>query len=102
MHKLLVALALIGTAHAGPIKVLGLNGNSKIIVGEMTPEIYSATLVITKQALDEQVVQGLAHYQDKAGWQLSKISLGIAAKGTIGIGPYQFGKTLKQRFFYSR
>lgn len=102
MHKLLVVFALIGTAHAGPIKVLGLNGNSKIIVGEMSPEIYSETLVMTKEALDQQVVHGLANYQDKAGWQLAKFSLGIAAKGTIGIGPFQFGKTLKQRFIYSR
>lgn len=103
MYKFILLLALIGSAHAAaPITVIGHDGEHEVI-GEMTPEEYSKTMVLLKDAFDDQVVNGLASYQDRGPrWQLQKFSLGIGVNGEIGIGPFKFAKALKQRFFYAR
>lgn len=98
MFKLLFALIVSSTVHAGTIKVIG----PKNVLGEMSSENYRETMIITKNAVDSQVATGLASYEDRGGWQLVKFSVGLGENGSIGIGPYQFGAILKQRLFYVR
>jgi uncharacterized protein YpmS len=103
MFKILVILIFIGNCQAAAIKVLAWDGSSEVIVDEITTEQYQRTLTLIKSALDTQIISGLANYQEQGpSWRLAKISLGLGASGEIGIGPFKFGKALKQRFIYSR
>ncbi|HXH76481.1 MAG TPA: hypothetical protein VNJ08_16035 [Bacteriovoracaceae bacterium] len=103
MFKIFMIFALVGTCYAGPIKVLGYDGNSKMIVGEMSPDTYIETILMTKDALDKQAITGLKNFHDKGpSWQLAKVSLGLGATGEIGIGLFKFGKSLRHRFVYSK
>ncbi len=101
MNKILIFLIFIGTSHAGPIRIIGHTRNSTYIYSEMKPEDYIETLKRTKSALDEKVVQSLKADQGKS-WKLNKISVGLGVTGEVGIGPYKFGKSLKQRFVFTR
>ncbi|HXH76484.1 MAG TPA: hypothetical protein VNJ08_16050 [Bacteriovoracaceae bacterium] len=103
MFKIIMILAMVGTCNAASIKVLGIDGNSKIVMGEMRPDIYVETIFLTKNALDQQAISGLENFKDKGpSWRLSRISMSVGVTGEVGFGPFKYGKSLKQRFVYTR
>jgi hypothetical protein len=103
MINLIIFLVMFSFAHAAPIRIIGHTSDSKYILREVTQKDYIETMVTIKKALEEEVVSGLSHHEDKTPhWQLQKFSIGLGATGEIGIGPFTFGKALKQRFIYTR
>ncbi len=101
MNKIIIFFLFLNVCHAGPIPIIGHTRNSTYIYSEMMPEDYIEILKITKSALDEKVVQSLNAEASK-NWKLNKISIGLGVTGEVGIGPYKFGKSLKQRFVFTR
>lgn len=59
----LVALAFIQNVYAVSIPVIAMKDESQITVGEINSEHYKQSLLITKEALDQKVVSGLASMQ---------------------------------------
>ena len=93
----------ITTASAGSIPVLAMNDQNVLITGEISQTDYIESLQILKETMDKKVVAGISLLeQEGLGWQLSKFSLGLGLTGEIGVGPYKYSSTLKQRFVYSR
>lgn len=101
MNKIVFFFLFLNVCHAGPIAIIGYTRNSSYIYAEMKPEDYIETLKRTKLALDEKVIQSLNSDRSK-NWKLNKISVGLGVTGEVGIGPYKFGKSLKQRFVFTR
>jgi hypothetical protein len=103
LPALLLLLLMMVKAHAHALPVLALNERGKYHAVEMSLKEYTESLQALKQAFDQQL-------QTSAGrpasgnpyWQLHKISFGLAVTGEIGIGPYRYGKALKQRLIYGR
>lgn len=93
----------ITTASAGSIPVLALNDQGVLVTGDISSSDYIESLKVLKETMDKKVVTGISVMEsDGTGWQLSKFSLGLGLTGEIGIGPYKYSSTLKQRFVYSR
>lgn len=93
----------ITTASAGSIPVLALNDQGVLVTGDISSSDYIESLKVLKETMDKKVVTGISAMEsDGTGWQLSKFSLGLGLTGEIGIGPYKYSSTLKQRFVYSR
>jgi hypothetical protein len=90
---LLVALS----AHAGSIPVFNETGE----IGSLTAQEYAKTLSAVQAGLQEKLITPLETSNDWT-WKLEKISLGLGATGEIGIGPYQLGTSVKQRFVFTR
>jgi len=103
MRRYWLALALTGSVHAAPIQVLTLDANAKTAIQKIDANRYIKTLVALKTSIDQQVIKGLGALRNSTGsWEMKKFSIGLGATGEIGIGPWTVGKTLKQRFVYTR
>lgn len=103
MPWIVMILFLITTASAGSIPVLALNDQGVLITGDISSSDYIENLSVLKETMDKKVVAGISAMEsDGSGWQLSKFSLGLGLTGEIGVGPYKYSSTLKQRFVYSR
>jgi hypothetical protein len=103
MHKILFIFILIQNCYAGNIQIIGQTSNSKFIAPQISSDAYVQTLLLLKQGIDSQVVNGLGSLDaPAASWQLQKFSVGVGMSGEIGVGPYKFGKAIKQRFVFSR
>lgn len=101
MTWILLPLFLMLQATAASIPVLALNEKGEFIEGQIEEKDYVQTLKAMKEAVDQKV---MALDPDDSGkkWQLSKFSVGLGLTGEIGVGPYKYSSTIKQRFFYSR
>jgi hypothetical protein len=104
MPAFLVLLCLsTGHLFAMDIPVIGRTTDSRYIYGAISEENYIETLTQLKAGIDSQLISTLPVNSDKSqGLKLKKISVGLGASGEIGIGPYKFGKAVKQRFVYGR
>ena len=104
MPAILVLLFMFtGHASALEIPVIGRTQDSRYIYGAISEERYIETLMQMKAGIDSQLISTLPATTDKSqGLKLKKISVGLGASGEIGIGPYKFGKAVKQRFVYGR
>ena len=102
--KMFLFLMLIPLSlNAGTLRVIGVSERGDLHEEEMNKKDYQNLLIHTKTAMDQMVEKNLSSFDDKGqGWQLDKISIGIGTAGEFGVGPYKFGKTLKQRFVYTR
>ncbi|MES2526453.1 MAG: hypothetical protein V4598_05175 [Bdellovibrionota bacterium] len=100
---MMMIFTLITTASAFAIPVLALNDQNVLISGEISTTDYIESLRVLKETMDQKVVTGISILErDGQGWQLSKFSLGLGLTGEIGVGPFKYSSTLKQRFVYSR
>lgn len=95
--KLLIFVLLTGQSYAS-IPVLSPDG----VLGSLTADEYTETLISTKEALDRDLMQTLTVSEKRSSWKLSQIVVGLGINGEIGVGPYKFGTTLKQRFIFVR
>ncbi len=104
MKILIFSLMIFPMAsHSAPIQIIAFDDDKEYVYGALTPEAYSETLLKTKAGLDQQIVQSLpTGTGDSEHWYLEKISIGLGVTGEVGIGPWKYGMTLKQRFVYSR
>ena len=104
MPAFLVLLCLcISNVFATEIPVIGRTSDSRYVYGAISEENYIETLTQLKAGIDSQLISTLPENSDKSqGLKLKKISVGLGASGEIGIGPYKFGKAVKQRFVYGR
>ncbi len=104
MPAIFVLLCLaFNPVYALDIPVIGRTTDSRYIYGAISEENYIETLTQLKAGIDSQLISTLPANSDKSpGLKLKKISVGLGASGEIGIGPYKFGKAVKQRFVYGR
>jgi hypothetical protein len=100
--KIFTFLFIMSSSHAA-IHVIGSNGDSEEVLGTLSQEEYSKTLLATKQGIDHEIMTALSTPESRrTKWKLRRISVGLGATGEIGIGPYKFGSAIKQRFIYAR
>jgi hypothetical protein len=99
---LFTLLFFTGHVLALEIPVIGRTNDSRYIYGALSEENYVETLVQLKSSFDAQLISTLPHEEKARGLKLKKITVGLGASGEIGIGPYMFGKAVKQRFVYGR
>jgi hypothetical protein len=102
MLKLLVLFALVASALAGPIKVIGLTDDSTVIIQEISSADYRRSLSTMLSEVEQQLIIPLAPKDSSGNWHLKRIVVGLGMTGEIGIGPYKIGTALKQRFVYGR
>lgn len=96
--KTLLLFLFVSTSYAA-IPVIGHEG----VLGSMSSQEYSETLVMMKETVDRDLISSAQlKSTEKALWKLSQLSIGLGLTGEVGIGPYKFGTTLKQRFIYVR
>ncbi len=102
VHLIFFVLISVTTTKAA-IPVLSANGEEERVLGTISIEAYTETLVATKIALDERILRELNLTSDHTGpWKLDRFSIGLGVNGEIGVGPYRFGTALRQRLLYSR
>ncbi len=103
MPYLFFVLLAAGTVIGAEIPVLSANGDSEVILGTISTEAYTETLVATKLALDHQFLREMTLATEQGdAWKLDRFSIGLGISGEIGVGPYKFGTALKQRLLYTR
>lgn len=95
--KTLLLFLLVSTSYAA-IPVIGPEG----VLGTMSSQEYSDTLVMMKDSVDRDLMSAQLKSDSTSVWKLSQISIGLGLTGEVGVGPYKFGTTLKQRFIYVR
>lgn len=100
MIKLLALVLFISSSHAA-ITVIGSDGETDQILGTISQEEYTQTILMTKSGLDKEIIENL-NAPSHSSWKMDKISVGVGATGEVGIGPYKFGTALKQRFIFAR
>ena len=103
MINICIFLIFITTCFARPIKVIAYDGKSKVHLVEISTDQYIKSLLALNEGLEGQVEKEEIRLPLNAqGWKLQKFSLGLGTSGEIGIGPFSFASSLKQRFIYSR
>lgn len=96
--KTLILFLLISTSHAA-IPVISTDG----VIGSLSTQEYSETLLMMKDSVDRDLMNLVKpETAQKSVWKLSQIYVGLGLTGEVGVGPYKFGTTLKQRFIYVR
>ncbi|MCP4912359.1 MAG: hypothetical protein GY909_04505 [Oligoflexia bacterium] len=102
MKVFILSLMMMNLAHARlPVIMVDENGVER--VETLSKESYQKSFTyILNQA--NEAASGLNGQESLAGssYKLSKFSLGLGLEGKIGLGPWDLGLALKQRFIFKR
>ncbi len=100
--KFLLLMHFIANANAA-INVITVDENGIESVSQISNIQYKSHVKNSIQAITESVDHALKTSETSSdNWYLKTISVGLGLSGTVGLGPYNLGTTVRQRFNYEK
>ena len=101
MKTVLMALLLTTQVYADH-QIFGVDNNNQLQSASMSKEDYQQYFKQTLKTIDGEVSNAIEVATANPSWKLTYVSVGIGAKGDIGLGPFKVGAGIRKRFIFKR
>tara|TARA_R110002072_G_scaffold534_5_gene3775 strand:+ start:31508 stop:31819 length:312 start_codon:yes stop_codon:yes gene_type:complete len=103
MKKLLgLSLILSLNTYGANLPVITLDENGVEKVSTLTKESYQKSFSFILDQANQAALSLDGTHKAVNDWKLTKFSLGLGLAGTVGLGPWDLGLSLKQRFIFTK